>query len=112
MPRDPASPPAPAPRAETAREGLRRALRAGPATAKELSAELGLREKDVAEHLAHLARSLAHRGERLVVEPASCLACGYTFRDRARLTRPGACPSCRSTRIDPPVFRVEGGEGG
>ncbi len=86
---------------------LRRALREGPATARELSAVSGIREKDVAEHLAHLARSLPHRGERLVVEPAACLACGYRFSDRTRLTRPGACPSCRSTRIDPPVFRVE-----
>jgi predicted Zn-ribbon and HTH transcriptional regulator len=100
----------PSPRGETVRESLRRSLLRGPATARDLSAERGLREKDVAEHLAHLARSLPHRGERLEVEPASCLACGHLFRDRTRLTRPGACPACRSTRIDPPVFRVEGGE--
>jgi predicted Zn-ribbon and HTH transcriptional regulator len=110
MPRARARPAVPAPRAETVREALRRALRTGPASARDLSVEVGLREKDVAEHLAHLARSLEHRGERLVVEPASCVACGYAFRDRERLTRPGACPSCRSTRIDPPVFRIEGGE--
>jgi predicted Zn-ribbon and HTH transcriptional regulator len=93
-------------RAETVREAIRRALLAGPATARDLSAEVGVREKDVAEHLAHLARSLPRRGERLVVEPASCIACGYAFTDRTRLTRPGACPRCRSTRIDPPAFRV------
>jgi predicted Zn-ribbon and HTH transcriptional regulator len=103
----PPRPSTPAPRAETLREALWRVLRAGPATAKELSVEIGLREKDVADHLSHLAQSLGHRGERLVVEPASCVACGYAFRDRARLTRPGACPACRSTRIDPPVFRIE-----
>jgi predicted Zn-ribbon and HTH transcriptional regulator len=90
------------------RSALRRALRAGPATARDLSAEVGLREKDVAENLVHLARSLAHGSERLVIEPASCIACGYVFRERARLARPGACPACRSTRIDPPVFRIEG----
>lgn len=97
----------PSERGETLREALRRALREGPATARELSAASGIRERDVAGHLAHLSRSLPHRGERLVVEPAACLACGYRFSDRARLTRPGACPSCRSTRIDPPVFRIE-----
>jgi predicted Zn-ribbon and HTH transcriptional regulator len=97
----------PAARGETTREALRRALLAGPATARDLSAEVGLREKDVAEHLDHLARSLAHRGERLVVEAATCIACGYAFRDRARLSRPGACPACRSTRIDPAVFRID-----
>jgi len=89
------------------REALRTALLRGPATARELSGEVGLREKEVAEHLAHLARSLPHRGERLVVHPASCIACGYTFRSRERLARLGACPACRSTRIDPPAFSVE-----
>jgi predicted Zn-ribbon and HTH transcriptional regulator len=108
MPRDPPHPSGPSPRAETLRDAIRRALRSGPATARDLSAAVGLREKDVAEHLSHLTRSLGHRGERLVVEPASCVACGYAFRDRTRLTRPGACPACRSTRIDPPVFRIEG----
>jgi predicted Zn-ribbon and HTH transcriptional regulator len=97
----------PAARGETVRETLRKALREAPATARDLSAVAGVREKDVAEHLGHLARSLPHDGERLVVEPASCVACGYRFSDRGRLTRPGACPSCRSTRIDPPVFRIE-----
>jgi len=85
---------------------LASALRRGPATARELSAEVGIREKDVAEHLAHLSRSLAARGERLEVVAASCIACGFSFRSRERLTRPGACPRCRSTRIDPPVFRL------
>ncbi len=108
MPRHPLPSSGPPPRAQTLRDALRRALRAGPATAKDLSFDVGLREKDVAEHLAHLARSLEHRGERLVVEPPSCVACGYTFQDRSRLTRPGACPKCRSTRIDPPVFRIVG----
>jgi predicted Zn-ribbon and HTH transcriptional regulator len=101
----------PAERGETLRETLRRALREGPATARQLSAAAGIREKEVAEHLAHLSRSLPHRGERLVVEPAACLACGYLFTSRSRLTRPGACPSFRSTRIDPPTFHIEAADG-
>jgi hypothetical protein len=101
----------PGARAETVREAIRRVLRAGPATARDLSSEIGVREKDVAQHLEHLERSALHRGERLVVVPATCLACGYAFRERSRFTRPGACPSCRSTRIDPPVFRIEAGDG-
>lgn len=101
---------APGERALTVREELAEALRRGPATAHDLSREAGLREKDVADHLAHLARSLEARGERLSVEPAACIACGFVFSGRERLTRPGACPRCRSTRIDPPVFRVEPAE--
>ncbi len=89
------------------RETLRKALRDGPASARDLSALAGIREKDVPDHLEHLARSLGNAGERLVLEPASCIACGYRFERRGRLSRPGACPRCRSTRIDPPVFRIE-----
>jgi predicted Zn-ribbon and HTH transcriptional regulator len=98
----------PAARGETIRSALRRALAEGPATARDLSSAIGIREKDVAEHLEHLARTLAREGARLVVEPASCMACGYQFSDRARLTRPGSCPSCRSPRIAPPSFRMKG----
>lgn len=106
---EPAAPRGPSERGETAREALRRVLRESAGTAKELSAAVGIREKDVTEHLEHLRRSGEHRGEELVVEPASCIACGHVFRDRSRLTRPGACPRCRSTRIDPPVFSIRGG---
>jgi predicted Zn-ribbon and HTH transcriptional regulator len=97
----------PGARGETVREAIRRSLLGGPATTRDLSGEVGVREKDVAEHLAHLQKSLAHRGERLVVTPAACIACGFAFRERERLSRPGACPKCRSTRIDPPTFRIE-----
>jgi predicted Zn-ribbon and HTH transcriptional regulator len=100
-------PPKPSPRTETIREALASALREAPMTARELSARVGIRERDVAEHLEHLARSLEARGDALRVVPASCVECGYVFRKRERLSRPSACPSCRSTRIDPPAFRVE-----
>ncbi len=102
---------APAERRMTTREQLAEALRRAPGTARDLSREVGLPERDVAEHLGHLARSLQARGERLSVEPAACIACGFVFRGRERLTRPGACPRCRSTRIDPPVFRIGRAEG-
>jgi hypothetical protein len=96
----------PPPRGRTAREALAEALRAGWASAKALSGEVGLPEKAVAEHLAHLSRSLKAGGERLEVEPARCLRCGRTFEDRRRLTKPSRCPACRSERIAAPRFRV------
>jgi predicted Zn-ribbon and HTH transcriptional regulator len=99
-------PPSPPPRATTVRGALAAALRQAPATARELSAKAGVREKDVAAHLEHLSRSLVHDGERLHVTPPSCVACGYAFRSRERLSRPSACPRCRSTRIDPAIFRI------
>ena len=94
-------------RTQTIREAIREELLRGAATARQLSERVSIREKDVAGHLEHLERSLHARGERLVIEPASCIACGYAFVRRARLTLPGSCPDCGSTRIDPPAFRIE-----
>ena len=101
--------PVPPARGSTVRGALEAALASAPEgglTAKDLSALVGISEKDVADHLTHLERSLKAQGLRLEVLPASCIHCGFTFKERKRLTRPGACPECRSTRIDPPAFRV------
>ncbi len=93
-------------RQQTLRQAMIAELRLAPATARDLSTRLGLREKDVIPHLEHLARSLRRGPERLVVEPAECLACGYRFEDRKKLSRPSACPDCRQQRIEPPIFRI------
>jgi len=94
-------------RGETVRQALRAALERDTWTAKELSAEVSIREREVAAHLEHLARSLPREGARLVVEPARCVACGFAFTKRDRRAAPGRCPKCRSERIEPPRFRVE-----
>lgn len=103
--REPATPQA---RSETIRQALRRTLADGAWTARELSTELGIAERDVVPHLEHLQRSLLRERQRLHVEPAECLACGFRFVRRKRLSRPGACPKCRSRRITPPAFAIGG----
>jgi transcriptional regulator len=94
-------------RSITVREALLRHLREGPHTAHELSGLVGIPEKQVADHLAHVARSLRPTAERLRVEPAQCLDCSFVFRKRARLDRPSACPVCRSQHLGPPRFAVQ-----
>lgn len=91
----------------TVRAALLAQLRGGPITALELSARVGIPERDVAGHLEHIARSLRTGAERMHTEPASCLDCGFVFRKRERLTRPGACPTCRGTHIEAPRFWIE-----
>lgn len=93
-------------RIETVRSELRNALRGASSTSRELSQAIGASEREVLEHLPHLARSLAHEGERLVIDPSKCLACGFEFEDRTRLKRPGRCPECKSTRISQPRFAI------
>ncbi|MBI4012527.1 MAG: transcriptional regulator [Candidatus Rokubacteria bacterium] len=90
------------------RAALREALRNGPRTARELSAQVGIPEKQVAGHLEHLGRSLKAAGQRLHVGPARCLDCGFVFRRRDRLSRPSRCPVCRGERVDAPRFAILG----
>ena len=99
-------------RGATLRAAVREALLGAALTAREISARTSMREKDVAEHLEHLDRSLRRQGERLVVEPARCLACEAEIGGRGRFTTPGRCPRCRSERVAPPAFRVVRPEGG
>jgi predicted Zn-ribbon and HTH transcriptional regulator len=76
-------------------------------TALDISQAVRVPEKDVFVHLAHIEKTVAGQGQKLVLIPCTCLACGYTFTGRRRLTRPGRCPRCRESRIDHPVFKIE-----
>lgn len=97
----------PAARNETVRDALRRVLRERPATLQELSVAVSVAEKQLVEHMEHLARSLAREHESLIIEPSRCLACRYRFEGRTRITKPGRCPQCKSTRISPPCFQLQ-----
>jgi len=94
-------------RTATARSRLRDALLEETAlTVAQLSRRVGLCEREIPEHLEHLAKSLRAEGMRLEVEPATCVACEYVFADRTRATKPSRCPECSSERIDPAAFRI------
>ena len=77
-----------------------------PRTASSLARELGLKRGDIDDELRHLIRSARAAGHAIVVEPARCKACGFTFGEE-KLTRPGKCPSCRATRLYEPLLRIE-----
>jgi predicted Zn-ribbon and HTH transcriptional regulator len=100
-------PTVPPERDQTPRSRIASVLREELVTARELSQRVGLPEKDVTVHLEHLARSVRGRGEKMVVSPAGCLACGYAFSERERFSKPGRCPRCRGTHISPPRFALD-----
>ena len=76
-------------------------------TARELSQAVGIREREVYDHLSHIARSVAaKRKKRLTILPFRCLSCGYLFEERKRFTRPSRCPRCKKTRLQIPVYRL------
>jgi predicted Zn-ribbon and HTH transcriptional regulator len=89
------------------RQDIALALRAGPpATARDLSKAVGASEKDVLDHLVHLAKTLRAHGEELVITPAQCMDCGFVFSHRDKPARPSRCASCHGSRLSLPEFAI------
>jgi predicted Zn-ribbon and HTH transcriptional regulator len=61
-------------RQTTVRQSIRAVLLDGPATCRDLSRLVGIREHDVPEELEHLARTVRASGERLVIGLHTVLA--------------------------------------
>jgi transcriptional regulator len=80
------------------RKDLLNVLADRPRSVSSIARELGLSRHDVEDDLRHLIRSARAAGHRIVVEPARCRACGFTFGGD-RLKKPGKCPACGSTRL-------------
>jgi transcriptional regulator len=91
---------------QTLRRRIIALLRGQQRDARDLSQVLGLKEKEVYEHLIHVERSVEAAGDRFILVPSQCLLCGYVFGERRRLTRPGRCPQCRRSKIQNPSFRI------
>jgi hypothetical protein len=79
-----------------------------PRSVSSLARDLGLKRGDVEEALRHALRSARASGHQVIVIPARCRTCGFTF-DGEKLSKPSKCPACRGTRLYEPQIRVEGG---
>jgi predicted Zn-ribbon and HTH transcriptional regulator len=92
---------------DTVRHAILAALREeGPLSAREISQAVGISEKEVADHLGHLRKTLAAEGGRLLMTPPECRKCGFVFAKRERLTKPGRCPVCKGEAIRPPAYAL------
>jgi predicted Zn-ribbon and HTH transcriptional regulator len=78
---------------------------AEPRTVSSLARELGLKRGDVEDDVRHLIRSARAAGHKIVIEPARCKSCGFTFAED-KLSKPGKCPACRSTWLYEPLIRI------
>ena len=91
---------------KTLRQQIIELLEDGAMDARELSTLLGVKEKDIYDHLAHVERTATSNKRRFLIHPSHCIACGFRFEKRKRLTRPGKCPQCRSSRLSQPFFEI------
>jgi predicted Zn-ribbon and HTH transcriptional regulator len=76
-----------------------------PRSVSWLARELGLRRGDIEDHLRHALRSAQAAGYDILVVPARCRSCGFTFADD-KLSKPGKCPRCRGSRLYEPQISV------
>ncbi len=96
--------PVPRERLETARRRILALISERPLSAREISADVRIPEKEVYGHLDHLRRSLHRVGRRIAVTPAECRGCGFIFRKRERFEKPGRCPVCRGESVSEPLY--------
>lgn len=99
-------PPVPSERRETVRQEIMDVLKGQTLTAKDISALVRIPEKSVYEHLEHIQKSMARSEHPLAVVPAQCKKCGFTFKKRERLKKPGRCPACKGEAIEEPLFSI------
>ncbi len=91
---------------KTIRRELIELLQTEEWSVRDLSQALSIMEKDVFKHLIHVEKTIRNRGLQLHITPCKCQDCGYIFADRKRLTKPGRCPRCRKSHIQPPRFAI------
>jgi predicted Zn-ribbon and HTH transcriptional regulator len=80
-------------------------LTAQPRSVSSLARALGIPKSDVEDDLAHAIRSARAAGHHVIVEPAICRSCGFTFAT-TKLSKPGKCPACRGTRLIEAQIRI------
>jgi predicted Zn-ribbon and HTH transcriptional regulator len=90
----------------TVRQAIMTLLEQHTLSAREISAAVRIPEKEVLDHLEHIRAATHKSGQQLLLTPAACKKCGFAFRKRERLTRPGKCPVCRSEQIAEPLYGI------
>jgi len=93
-------------RHETIRKEIMDILEGNSFSAKDISGEVGISVKEVFEHLEHIQRSVSRGDYHLAMTPAECKKCGFVFRKREKLKKPGKCPVCRGESIQEPLFSL------
>jgi predicted Zn-ribbon and HTH transcriptional regulator len=100
----PKEPSIPVERQETIRKKIISLLKEKTLSVKDISFYVMIPVKDASEHLEHIQKN--KRDYRLDMTPARCNTCGFVFKKRDKLKKPGKCPVCRSALIEEPLFSI------
>jgi predicted Zn-ribbon and HTH transcriptional regulator len=96
------------PESQTVRQRMVGLLTRSRLSSYQLAQLLGIPERQVEDHLAHVVKTVTRdRDKRFILEPSCCQDCGFVFRDRTKLTRPGRCPRCRSESTSAPRYGID-----
>ena len=90
----------------TTRERMADRLREESLSASALAREFELGTSTALTHVEHIAQTLAHTDETLLVAPPVCRDCGFDGFDDL-VNRPSRCPDCKSENVEEPAFRVD-----
>ena len=101
----PKEPSIPVARQETIRQNIVSLLKEKTLSVQDISFYVMIPIKDVCEHLEHIQKN--KRDYPLNIVPARCKQCGFVFKKRERLKKPGKCPVCRGRLIEEPLFSIK-----
>jgi len=96
----------PAGRQDTVRREIIAAIDGRALSAREISGMVSIPEKAVYDHISHIQRTFDKKDQRVVITPAECKKCGFVFKKREKLKKPGKCPICRAETIQEPLFLI------
>ena len=91
---------------KTIRQDMMTLLASEALSTRELAQAVGIREKEIVDHMGHIARSVAASGRQLSITPCRCRQCDFVFKERRRFSTPSRCPRCKNTYLEPPLFKI------
>lgn len=90
------------------RKELLSLLQNNPLGITDIARYMGVPPKEIEDDIEHLMKTLKHSEYRLLITPAKCKKCGFTFH-KDKFHRPGKCPQCHGTWINEPQFEIRAG---
>ena len=78
-----------------------------PMTAEEICEVLDIKKRSIVyEDLDHISKSVKRQHKELLIRPAICGKCQFTFKVGKSAKAPSKCPKCRSQWILAPAFII------